>query len=945
MITKERLSDNALLGNISTNSSFGQHTNLDGESNENDATVNSTNHPSQEYKRSDESNGKHQSTEQKTESSSHRIRITGLLATEDSCNAVDNKIVAEDNVEEDAGGSSVDSDLSFNGKINNLKNDHGRAPNNTVFTLNAGVGQGTGCERIDTTKSIDTESIAESKEAGTEHNQQQKKQLNASAEILAKENSSWMHYNNEKSPDLFADDDTVDAVQNYDTDGKIDRADECEELKSDTLRRSKSWNRSGLGPADLEFLDDADRNDHVERILLKRLQGSLSGVPPPPSLTFSHIEVDHMLTLYHENSLQYFTAAANENPLNSREHQCLSKPTHTTDQLPSIGWPELLQYRAHGVHYNKSTVTEKLELLGLKYVERYIGAETSSSFNVTKSPTSAKKRNQRMKMLNKSPGNRLSHLAKRRAIFSSANLLNSSVCGKANDSIAGNGPLTATSLSRLNSFRLCNRQVLMDPKKSDNRRKNKIKTPKRRTPGLAKPSPRRRTPGSSAKKLTLPAASSSARSSQQLHVPATRESSKRALFLSPQNGSATSSQDQQHLAASRSKQINRSLFSETRLQKSKRSLFSPQKTGVENDSERCSANLKRRRSPEVVDDNENEHGLGERTEKIRRTDGGLAEEDLTPRSLKLARSKSFCVGAQTIRSVTAQTQPGGEPGVSGKPLFRANSATIPDAGNRPAVTLTEVQRQKLFWAVSQALQSKQISVKHELFKEHASRLVRVVKRLFLEFNDPLIRSTSEKLLRLANKHVYEVIQGKSWDDIYFREKTRILNARNMTKLKGYIGPDEYEMHKSQRAVSMASITSLDSASVDRSSQLSASQSWASSQISSVCDLSQVSEASSGTSGLKAPARNVSFSSDCVSETWAGVPTTTALRENIDSELRQRSSAQKQAFAFSGRDQKNLSPFRADKASCGNVHTHNNKLLVGGALTSSILKAKRQISFE
>ncbi|XP_058067328.1 uncharacterized protein LOC131216769 [Anopheles bellator] len=936
MITKERLSDNALLGNISTNSSFGQDTNLDGESNENDATVNSTNHPSQECKRSDESNGKHQSTEKKTEGSSDGNRITGLLATEDSCNAVDNKIVAEDNAQEDAGGSSMDSDLSFNGKINHLKNDHSRAPTTTVFTLDAGAAGGTGCELIGTTKSIDIGTDGESKEAGTEHNQQQKKQLNASAEILAKENSFWMHYNNEKSPDLFADDDTVDAVQNDNTNGKDDRVDECEKLKSDTLRRSKSWNRSGLGPTDLEFLDDTDRNDHVERILLKRLQGSLSGVPPPPSLTFSHIEVDHMLTLFHENSTQYFTTAANENLLDSREHQCLSKPTHTTDQLPSIGWPELLQYRAHGVHYNKSTVTEKLELLGLKYVERYIGAETSSSFNVTNSPTSAKKRNQRMKMLNQSPGNRLSHLAKRRAIFSSANLLNSSVCGKANDSIAGNGPLTANSLSRLNSFRLCNRQVLMDPKKSDNRRKNKIKTPKRRTPGRAKPSPRRRTPGSSAKKLTLPTARSSL---QQLHVPATRESSKRALFLSPQNGPATSSQDQQHLATSRSKQINRSLFSETRLQKSKRSLFSPQKTGVENDSERCSASLKRRRSPEVADDNENtsgcEPGFGERTEKIRRTDTGLAEEDLTPRSLKLARSKSFCVGAQTIRSVTAQTQPGGETGVGGKPLFRANSATIPDAGNRPAMTLTEIQRQKLFWAVSQALQSKQISVKHELFKEHASRLVRVVKRLFLEFNDPLIRSTSEKLLRLANKHVYEVIQGKSWDDIYFREKTRILNARNMTKLKGYIGPDEYEMHKSKRAVSMACITSLESAS----------QSWAFSQTSSVCDLSQVSETSSGTSGLKPPARNASFSSDCASETWGGGVPTTALRENIDSELRQRSSAQKQMFTFSGRDQKNVSPFRADKVACGNVHNKNNKLLVGGALTPSILKAKRQISFE
>lgn len=55
--------------------------------------------------------------------------------------------------------------------------------------------------------------------------------------------------------------------------------------------------------------------------------------------------------------------------------------------------------------------------------------------------------------------------------------------------------------------------------------------------------------------------------------------------------------------------------------------------------------------------------------------------------------------------------------------------------------------QKLLWAVSQALQSKQISVKHEQFKTYASSLARVVKRLFLEFNDQTVASTSEKLLR------------------------------------------------------------------------------------------------------------------------------------------------------------------------------------------------------
>lgn len=66
---------------------------------------------------------------------------------------------------------------------------------------------------------------------------------------------------------------------------------------------------------------------------------------------------------------------------------------------------------------------------------------------------------------------------------------------------------------------------------------------------------------------------------------------------------------------------------------------------------------------------------------------------------------------------------------------------------------------------------------------------------------------------------------------------------------------------------------------------------------------------------------------------------TILRENIDSEQRQKSS-QKQ-ISFSGKDQKNMSPY-ADAKSGSQAKA---KLLVGGSVGSSILKAKRQISFE
>ncbi|XP_050093779.1 uncharacterized protein LOC126576515 [Anopheles aquasalis] len=963
MITKQRLSDNASLGDISTNSvcdAVAQASASSSDGGSSDASHSKT--ASQEAVKSDDfSNGR-----RLLPGEDERKVIPGLLALEDSCNAVDNALRPDLKDDED----SIESDLSFNGKINNLKAEGKTiapvAANDSGVVLIAPARKAPECELIDATKGFER---TDTRKKSIERARQER--LNKSAELLAKENSSWIHYNNEKSPDLFADEDDDEEEYfgrpNDDDTGpdEVDEGVEVRQARSQPLRHS-----SGVGLPDN---DKGARIDHVERVWLKRLQLSLSGVPPPPSLTFCNMDIGQLLTLYGKRTQpDCMTPKKGADELKASDapsqthrlgRECLSKPTHSTEQLSSAGWPDLLRCRAHGLHYNKSTVTEKLELLGVKYVERYIGAETSCSFNMTHSPSSAKKRSQRMKMLNQSPGNRLSHLAKRRAVFSSDNLRINKPAGNgsggASNSAGGNSSKMQL-MSRLNPYRLCNRQVLIDPKKSDNRRKCKIKTPKRRTPGGVKASPRRRTPGSSAKKRST-IASVSASCSQPLHVPATRESSKRALFLSPQNGDHGSAGATAAVSASRfdsrpvsssKQQLDRVIFSEARIMRSKRTLmFSPQKS----DENRTmpSASFKRARSPEGNDGEsryQRPNDTGERTEKIRRTESsGLTEDDLTPRSLKFARSKSFCVGAQTSNDGNSQTLPE----CNGKSLFRANSAITSEDGNRPVMVLTENHKKKLLWAVSQALQTKQITVKHESFKQHASNLVRIVKKLFLEFNDNSINSTSEKLLRLANKHAFEVIQGKSVDDIYFREKTRILNARNMTKLKGYIGPDEYELRQLRRAGSLAS--SLDVPSLDSSATLGSSQTFLSqtsifSQTSSVFNLSQQSDTGSVRGGGVRPAA----STGNLSTTVEGPPVSssaTVLRENINSELRQRSS-QKQV-SFSGKDPKGVIPYAAtDKV------PPNNKLLVGGgagagagagaggvALTSSILKAKRQILFE
>ncbi|KFB46907.1 AGAP005115-PA-like protein [Anopheles sinensis] len=1001
MITKFRLSDNASLGDISTNSNCGQVVGLGGTESSN------SEEPSLDGMKSEEQWTNHSDSKLQWSSGPKASIPPGPLASDDSCNAVDNKLSGENDTSERDELTIGDGDLSFNGKIKPLTIDDASA--GVATTGAAPAGEAMHCELIDATKGFERTDSEVTDDVNRRCRASRKDRLNESLELLTKENSSWIHYNNEKSPDLFADDDNdADGVAeernqfDHVVDAENDDPDEDVDAESCT-RNKKRRSGGGFETDDLYCtVEGTVSSDTVERVLLKRLQSSLSGVPPPPSLTYSHIDVERMLALYQNNLAQWgWGSACRESQSMSHEAasraekvghcieteplpQCLSKPTRLTAELDAIGWPDLMRHRAHGLHYNKSTVSEKIELLGLKYIERYIGAETSSSFNMCHSPSSAKKRNQRMKMLNQSPGSRLSHLARRRAIFSSANLLNNSAgSGTNSGSIvsASRSTINASALNRLNPFRLCNRQVLLDPKKSDNRRKNKVKTPQRRSPGgLGRKSPRRRTPGSSAKKFSLARTSASAKPSQQLHVPATIESSKRALFLSPPNGgggaaaSSGTRHDQGGGAGSNSKQMDRSIFSEARMLKSRRSLFSPPRAGSTQEDGGAGGNgassvggvsLKRRRSPTTVGEGDQGFTRGailseERSEKIRRKEStALVEEDLTPRSLKFARSQSFCVGSQTVSRVGSQMA--ATDCVGGKALFRANSEITSEDTNRPVMMLTENHKKKLLWAVSQALQGKQVSTKHEKFKQHASNLARVVKRLFLEFNDQTISSTSEKMLRLANKHVFEVIQGKSVDDIYFREKTRIMNARNQTKLQGYIAPEEYELRKLKRTGSMTSVgnsSATDGASPFDCCSLSASQTTYLSQSSMLSQgssigmgsFSQLSESGNlqGARQLRTAASTGSVNIVGVTGQVAAVSliTTTALRENIDSELRQRST--QKLLSFSGKDQKNVSPYRVDKAFnavVGSNANANNKLLVGGSLNSSIMKAKRQISFE
>lgn len=164
------------------------------------------------------------------------------------------------------------------------------------------------------------------------------------------------------------------------------------------------------------------KNDEWEKTLLKRLQTALSGVLPPPSKTIIQYSGTELLNMYNENLVKL--SERKDSDLNHCES--LFKPTHTIEEVKNIEWNDMKSgIKCHGLLYNRTTDSEDIELLCMKYAERCVGVETSSSFTYTYRPSVNKAR---MKLLSQSPGTRLSHLVGRKRGLSSANLM-SKQCG------------------------------------------------------------------------------------------------------------------------------------------------------------------------------------------------------------------------------------------------------------------------------------------------------------------------------------------------------------------------------------------------------------------------------------------------------------------------------------------------------------------------------------
>ncbi|XP_054277865.1 uncharacterized protein LOC128996512 [Macrosteles quadrilineatus] len=215
--------------------------------------------------------------------------------------------------------------------------------------------------------------------------------------------------------------------------------------RSSVLRENRQRPRAPPSPLMFESDEDPEEEDlannsnkenaeesvvelNKEEKILKGFQTVLMGIPPPPAFTVPQLDCREILKLWREN--QSFRVTLSPEKRENNTSVCKQEENAAKDTK----WPETLQLDYWDVYYNKSSASEELERLSIRYKERYVGVETSSCVNAlfAKSPlcTASARKRARHRAWGHSPGRRLSHLARRRKAFSSANLC--SVAGNKN---------------------------------------------------------------------------------------------------------------------------------------------------------------------------------------------------------------------------------------------------------------------------------------------------------------------------------------------------------------------------------------------------------------------------------------------------------------------------------------------------------------------------------
>ncbi|CAH0724328.1 unnamed protein product, partial [Brenthis ino] len=523
---------------------------------------------------------------------------------------------------------------------------------------------------------------------------------------------------------------------------------------------------------------------------VRKIEETLQGVLPPPSVTTLKTDVTQMLKKYYcflpafngeENlniesnsmtptkkvsfikippepgvmdDLQEITDGATMKSLqcnlNNARKSDMKANTSLTDKSIDLkmctetealetGWPDILKCKYYDVYYNVTAYSEKLEQLMQRYGERFIGAETDTSVNIysggLQSPSSASKRKAlRLKMAQaKSPGRRLSHLARRRQAFCSAATINE----KAQASTA---KMVLIDKNFFPHRKLINSAERKSPR---TRRTPGKKTPSRKTPGKKTPAktPKTKSGGSSRKKAMRRLLMDDTLSKTQPNL-------KRALFISPEHRKTepAPSSSVPHQAM-----------------KSKRALFgSPVRQAETKSLDGSSSDQFLKRKRDTLDD--------------------------TPETSRNKIAKSLSFGGDTINSSQSIT------------LNRRAS----EISSRNMAELNETHKKKLLWAVTEALRLHGWRMSSPGFREKASSLARLTRKLLAlpqhaaKLAAPKL-STSDTMFKLARQYVFAIIQGRTVEECFQDEQIKLTNESN--KITGYISASAYQQIKAKQTTS------------------------------------------------------------------------------------------------------------------------------------------------
>ncbi|KAJ8949229.1 hypothetical protein NQ318_022741 [Aromia moschata] len=114
-----------------------------------------------------------------------------------------------------------------------------------------------------------------------------------------------------------------------------------------------------------------------DRRILKRVQGALKGILPPLSVTVVQMSIKEMLNRLESNKDYFWTSGCSDKSIDVNKNDSLNTSnessfngefrslliTGSLEHCVNSTWPQIMTHRHHGLHYNRSKLSEEFEEL------------------------------------------------------------------------------------------------------------------------------------------------------------------------------------------------------------------------------------------------------------------------------------------------------------------------------------------------------------------------------------------------------------------------------------------------------------------------------------------------------------------------------------------------------------------------------------------------------